>query len=159
MAPYFIWIMIVIMMPLFDIFYTFHFVMTRKERHVCGYFYFIIFFFTAEVKPPMSGPPPGDFDEAPSRPQDPSNSGGPSDLPPKPAWYDPQHMGPWNPSQPVKKKKPPPSTVSTLEPIKWVRSSRQPHPPSPHLSLSASFRPQPAAASVSALEQPRGDVE
>ncbi|TMS20674.1 hypothetical protein E3U43_007167 [Larimichthys crocea] len=54
-----------------------------------------------DVKPPMSGPPPGEFDGASSRPQDPSNPSGPSDIPSnKPAWYDPQHMGPWNPNQP-----------------------------------------------------------
>lgn len=56
-----------------------------------------------DIKPSMSGPPPGDFDGAPSRPQDSSNASGPSDLPSnKPAWYDSQHMGPWNPNQPVK---------------------------------------------------------
>uniref|UniRef100_A0A4W6BXN3 Calcium homeostasis endoplasmic reticulum protein n=1 Tax=Lates calcarifer TaxID=8187 RepID=A0A4W6BXN3_LATCA len=54
-----------------------------------------------DAKPAMSGPPPGDFDGTPSRPQDPSNPSGPSDIPSnKPAWYDPQHMGPWNPNQP-----------------------------------------------------------
>ncbi|XP_044216736.1 calcium homeostasis endoplasmic reticulum protein isoform X2 [Thunnus albacares] len=54
-----------------------------------------------DVKPPMPGPPPGEFDGASSRPQDPSNPSGPSDIPSnKPAWYDPQHMGPWNPNQP-----------------------------------------------------------
>ncbi|XP_033477775.1 calcium homeostasis endoplasmic reticulum protein isoform X3 [Epinephelus lanceolatus] len=54
-----------------------------------------------DVKPPISGPPPGEFDGASSRPQDPSNPSGPSDIPSnKPAWYDPQHMGPWNPNQP-----------------------------------------------------------
>lgn len=56
-----------------------------------------------ESKPPMVGPPSGEFDGASSRPQDPSNPSAPSDIPPnKPAWYDPQHMGPWNPNQPVK---------------------------------------------------------
>jgi len=56
-----------------------------------------------DVKPPMSGPPPGDFDGAASRPQDSNNSSGPSDIPSnKPGWYDPQHVGPWNPNQPVK---------------------------------------------------------
>uniref|UniRef100_A0A665THR8 Calcium homeostasis endoplasmic reticulum protein n=1 Tax=Echeneis naucrates TaxID=173247 RepID=A0A665THR8_ECHNA len=50
---------------------------------------------------PLSGPPPGEFEGASSRPQDPSNPSGPSDIPSnKPAWYDPQHMGPWNPNQP-----------------------------------------------------------
>uniref|UniRef100_A0A8C4DJV9 Calcium homeostasis endoplasmic reticulum protein n=1 Tax=Dicentrarchus labrax TaxID=13489 RepID=A0A8C4DJV9_DICLA len=54
-----------------------------------------------DVKPPMSGPPPGEFDAASSRPQDPSNPSGPSDISSnKPAWYDPQHIGPWNPNQP-----------------------------------------------------------
>ena len=53
-------------------------------------------------KPPTSGPPPGEFEGGSSRPQEPSNPSGPSDIPPnKPAWYDPQHMGPWNPNQPV----------------------------------------------------------
>lgn len=56
-----------------------------------------------DVKPPMTGPPPGEFEGASSRPQDPSNPSGPSDISSnKPAWFDPQHMGPWNPSQPVK---------------------------------------------------------
>uniref|UniRef100_A0A669DT88 Calcium homeostasis endoplasmic reticulum protein n=1 Tax=Oreochromis niloticus TaxID=8128 RepID=A0A669DT88_ORENI len=55
----------------------------------------------ADVKLPMSGPPPGEFDGSSSRPPDPSNPSGPSDIPPtKPAWYDPQHMSPWNPNQP-----------------------------------------------------------
>lgn len=50
----------------------------------------------------MSAPPPGEFEGAPSRPQDPSNPSGPSEMSSnKPAWYDPQHMGPWNPNQPV----------------------------------------------------------
>ncbi|XP_033937438.1 calcium homeostasis endoplasmic reticulum protein isoform X2 [Pseudochaenichthys georgianus] len=54
-----------------------------------------------DVKPPISGPPQGDFDGAPSRPQDPSNPSGPSDISSnKAGWYDPQHMGPWNPNQP-----------------------------------------------------------
>ncbi|XP_078115620.1 calcium homeostasis endoplasmic reticulum protein isoform X4 [Sander vitreus] len=54
-----------------------------------------------DVKPPMSGPPPGEFDGPSSRPQDPSNPSGPSDIPSnKPGWYDPQHIGPWNPNQP-----------------------------------------------------------
>uniref|UniRef100_A0A3Q3W9F6 Uncharacterized protein n=1 Tax=Mola mola TaxID=94237 RepID=A0A3Q3W9F6_MOLML len=52
-------------------------------------------------KPPTSGPPPGEFEGGSSRPQEPSNPSGPSDIPPnKTAWYDPQHMGPWNPNQP-----------------------------------------------------------
>ncbi|XP_077573147.1 calcium homeostasis endoplasmic reticulum protein isoform X3 [Stigmatopora nigra] len=59
---------------------------------------------TGEGKATSSGGPPGDFDDAPSRSQDTSgssgNSGGASDLPPKPAWYDSQRMGPWNPNQP-----------------------------------------------------------
>uniref|UniRef100_A0A3P8QJR3 Calcium homeostasis endoplasmic reticulum protein n=1 Tax=Astatotilapia calliptera TaxID=8154 RepID=A0A3P8QJR3_ASTCA len=55
----------------------------------------------ADVKLPISGPPPGEFDGSSSRPPDPSNPSGPSDIPPtKPAWYDPQHMSPWNPNQP-----------------------------------------------------------
>lgn len=55
------------------------------------------------MKPSMSGPPQAEFDGASSRPQDPSSTSGPSDIPSnKPAWYDPQHMGPWNPNQPVK---------------------------------------------------------
>ncbi|XP_059197010.1 calcium homeostasis endoplasmic reticulum protein isoform X1 [Centropristis striata] len=65
-----------------------------------------------DVEPPMSGPTPGEFDGASSRPQDPSNPGGPSDIPTnKPAWYDPQHMGPWNPNQPppFDPNQPPPS--------------------------------------------------
>uniref|UniRef100_A0AAX7W3E1 Calcium homeostasis endoplasmic reticulum protein n=1 Tax=Astatotilapia calliptera TaxID=8154 RepID=A0AAX7W3E1_ASTCA len=54
-----------------------------------------------DVKLPISGPPPGEFDGSSSRPPDPSNPSGPSDIPPtKPAWYDPQHMSPWNPNQP-----------------------------------------------------------
>ncbi|XP_075997724.1 calcium homeostasis endoplasmic reticulum protein [Genypterus blacodes] len=54
-----------------------------------------------DVKAPMSGPPPGEFDGASSRQQDPSNPSGPSDIPPtKPTWYNPQHIGPWNPNQP-----------------------------------------------------------
>ncbi|XP_029004143.1 calcium homeostasis endoplasmic reticulum protein isoform X2 [Betta splendens] len=54
-----------------------------------------------DVKTPMSAPPPGEFEGASSRPQDPSNPSGPSDISSnKPAWYDPQHMGPWNPNQP-----------------------------------------------------------
>ncbi|XP_058494826.1 calcium homeostasis endoplasmic reticulum protein isoform X1 [Solea solea] len=54
-----------------------------------------------DVKPAMSGPPSGEFDGASSRPQEPGNTSGPSDIPPnKPAWYDPQHMGQWNPNQP-----------------------------------------------------------
>lgn len=58
---------------------------------------------TGDIKPPMSGPPPGDFDGSLSRPQDPGNSSGPSDIPPnKSAWYDHQQVGPWNPNQPVK---------------------------------------------------------
>uniref|UniRef100_A0A671UX52 Calcium homeostasis endoplasmic reticulum protein n=1 Tax=Sparus aurata TaxID=8175 RepID=A0A671UX52_SPAAU len=53
-----------------------------------------------DLKPPMSGPP-GEFEGASSRPQDSSNPSGPSDIPSsKPAWYDPQHMGPWTPNQP-----------------------------------------------------------
>lgn len=53
----------------------------------------------------MSGLPPGDFDGASSRPQDTTNPSGPSDIPSnKPGWYDPQHMGPWNPNQPVRNK-------------------------------------------------------
>uniref|UniRef100_A0A665SYZ8 Calcium homeostasis endoplasmic reticulum protein n=1 Tax=Echeneis naucrates TaxID=173247 RepID=A0A665SYZ8_ECHNA len=56
---------------------------------------------SGDVKPAMPGPPPGEFEGASSRPQDPSNPSGPSDIPSnKPAWYDPQHMGPWNPNQP-----------------------------------------------------------
>uniref|UniRef100_A0A3Q3N9K5 Calcium homeostasis endoplasmic reticulum protein n=1 Tax=Mastacembelus armatus TaxID=205130 RepID=A0A3Q3N9K5_9TELE len=56
---------------------------------------------TGDVKPPMSGPPSGEFDGASSRTQEPSNPSGPSDISSsKPAWYDPQHMGPWNPTQP-----------------------------------------------------------
>ncbi|XP_077462548.1 calcium homeostasis endoplasmic reticulum protein isoform X1 [Stigmatopora argus] len=58
---------------------------------------------TGEAKTPASSGPPGDFDEAPSRGQDSGssgNSGGASELPPKPAWYDSQRMGPWNPNQP-----------------------------------------------------------
>uniref|UniRef100_A0AAQ5XBX7 Calcium homeostasis endoplasmic reticulum protein n=1 Tax=Amphiprion ocellaris TaxID=80972 RepID=A0AAQ5XBX7_AMPOC len=55
----------------------------------------------SDVKPPMSGPPPGEFDGASARPQDPSNPSGAPDIPSnKPGWYDPQHMGPWNPNQP-----------------------------------------------------------
>ncbi|XP_037837035.1 calcium homeostasis endoplasmic reticulum protein isoform X2 [Kryptolebias marmoratus] len=54
-----------------------------------------------DVKPPMSGPPPGDFDGSAARPQDSKNSSGQSDIPTnKPAWFDPQHVGPWNPNQP-----------------------------------------------------------
>ncbi|XP_031696415.1 calcium homeostasis endoplasmic reticulum protein, partial [Anarrhichthys ocellatus] len=54
-----------------------------------------------DVKPTMSVLPPGEFDGAPSRPQDPSNPSGPSDITSnKPAWYDTQHVGPWNPNQP-----------------------------------------------------------
>eukprot|EP00064_Thunnus_orientalis_P014462 superscaffoldBa00002509_g14507 len=34
-----------------------------------------------DVKPPMPGPPPGEFDGPSSRPQDPSNPSGPSDIP------------------------------------------------------------------------------
>ncbi|KAM6962762.1 calcium homeostasis endoplasmic reticulum protein [Aplochiton taeniatus] len=51
----------------------------------------------ADVKP-MSGPPPGDYDGAPSRQQEPNNPGGPPD---KPGWFEPQqHMSGWNPNQP-----------------------------------------------------------
>lgn len=58
---------------------------------------------TGDLKPPISGPPPGEFEGASSRPQDSSNPSGPSDIPSsKPAWYDPQHIGPWTPNQPVK---------------------------------------------------------
>ncbi|XP_031431002.1 calcium homeostasis endoplasmic reticulum protein isoform X2 [Clupea harengus] len=55
-----------------------------------------------EGKPPMAGPPPGDYDGTPSRPPDSSNSSGPSDIPSsKPGWFDPQHNMPsWNPQQP-----------------------------------------------------------
>lgn len=56
-----------------------------------------------DIKASLSGPPPGDFEGAPSRAQDAGNASGPSDLPSgKPAWYDSQHMGPWNPNQPVR---------------------------------------------------------
>lgn len=58
---------------------------------------------TGDIKPPMTGPPPGEFDGSLSRPQDPSNPSGPSDIPPsKPAWFEHQPVGPWNPNQPVK---------------------------------------------------------
>ncbi|XP_054880117.1 calcium homeostasis endoplasmic reticulum protein [Poeciliopsis prolifica] len=54
-----------------------------------------------DVKPPVIGPPPGEFDGAPPRSQDAKNSSGPSDMPPnKPTWFEPQHVGPWNPNQP-----------------------------------------------------------
>ncbi|TNN61733.1 Calcium homeostasis endoplasmic reticulum protein [Liparis tanakae] len=54
-----------------------------------------------DVKPTMSVLLPGEFDGASSRPQDPSNPSGPSDITSnKPAWYDTQHLGPWNPNQP-----------------------------------------------------------
>lgn len=57
---------------------------------------------TGDMKPPMPGPPPGDFDGSLPRPQDPNNPSGPSDIPPsKPAWFDHQQVGPWNPNQPV----------------------------------------------------------
>lgn len=56
-----------------------------------------------DMKPPMPGPPPGDFDGGLPRPQDPGNPSGPSEIPPgKPAWFDHQQVGPWNPNQPVK---------------------------------------------------------
>lgn len=72
-------------------------------QYVCAAMCWCNVLCTGDSKPPMSGPPPGEFDGASSRPQDPSNPSGPSDIPPnKPAWYDPQHMGPWNPNQPVK---------------------------------------------------------
>uniref|UniRef100_H3C7T8 Calcium homeostasis endoplasmic reticulum protein n=1 Tax=Tetraodon nigroviridis TaxID=99883 RepID=H3C7T8_TETNG len=57
---------------------------------------------TGDMKPPMAGPPPGDFDGGLPRPQDPSNPSGPSDIPPgKPAWFDHQQgaAGP-QPQQP-----------------------------------------------------------
>uniref|UniRef100_A0A665SYY4 Calcium homeostasis endoplasmic reticulum protein n=1 Tax=Echeneis naucrates TaxID=173247 RepID=A0A665SYY4_ECHNA len=61
----------------------------------------VFVWYVGDVKPAMPGPPPGEFEGASSRPQDPSNPSGPSDIPSnKPAWYDPQHMGPWNPNQP-----------------------------------------------------------
>ncbi|XP_047231691.1 calcium homeostasis endoplasmic reticulum protein isoform X2 [Girardinichthys multiradiatus] len=54
-----------------------------------------------DVKPPVIGPPSVDFDGAAPRSQDPKNSSGPSDIPTnKPAWFEPQHVGPWNPNQP-----------------------------------------------------------
>uniref|UniRef100_A0A8C3G7L9 Calcium homeostasis endoplasmic reticulum protein n=1 Tax=Cyclopterus lumpus TaxID=8103 RepID=A0A8C3G7L9_CYCLU len=55
-----------------------------------------------DVKPTMSVLLPGEFDGSSSRPQDPSNPSGPSDITSnKPAWYDTQqHLGPWNPNQP-----------------------------------------------------------
>uniref|UniRef100_A0A8C9WXI7 Calcium homeostasis endoplasmic reticulum protein n=1 Tax=Sander lucioperca TaxID=283035 RepID=A0A8C9WXI7_SANLU len=67
----------------------------------CNGFVCVCVLCAGDVKPPMSGPPPGEFDGASSRPQDPSNPSGPSDIPSsKPGWYDPQHIGPWNPNQP-----------------------------------------------------------
>ncbi|KAM3876209.1 calcium homeostasis endoplasmic reticulum protein [Diretmus argenteus] len=54
-----------------------------------------------DMKGSMPGPPPGEFEGASSRQQDPSNPSGPPDIPStKPAWYDSQPMGPWNPNQP-----------------------------------------------------------
>uniref|UniRef100_A0AAY4DDH8 Calcium homeostasis endoplasmic reticulum protein n=1 Tax=Denticeps clupeoides TaxID=299321 RepID=A0AAY4DDH8_9TELE len=60
-----------------------------------------------EAKPPMTGPPPGDYDGGPARPSDSlapsSNPSGSTDLPPpKPNWFEPpQHNMPaWNPQQP-----------------------------------------------------------
>uniref|UniRef100_A0A3Q2GAL8 Calcium homeostasis endoplasmic reticulum protein n=1 Tax=Cyprinodon variegatus TaxID=28743 RepID=A0A3Q2GAL8_CYPVA len=53
-----------------------------------------------EVKPPVIGPPSADFEVAP-RSQDSKNASGPSDIPAnKPAWFESQHVGPWNPNQP-----------------------------------------------------------
>lgn len=55
----------------------------------------------ADIKPVMPNPSPREFDTAPPRTQEPPISSGPADLSlNKPAWYDPQHMGPWNPNQP-----------------------------------------------------------
>ncbi|XP_037554063.1 calcium homeostasis endoplasmic reticulum protein isoform X2 [Nematolebias whitei] len=64
-----------------------------------------------EGKPPVTGPTSGDFDGSAARPQDPKNPSGPSEIPTnKPAWFEPQHVGPWNPNQPppFDPKQPPP---------------------------------------------------
>uniref|UniRef100_A0AAR2LD03 Calcium homeostasis endoplasmic reticulum protein n=1 Tax=Pygocentrus nattereri TaxID=42514 RepID=A0AAR2LD03_PYGNA len=54
----------------------------------------------SEVKPPMAGPPPGDYDGAQTRPLD-SNPSNPDIQSTKPGWFEPQHsMPPWNPQQP-----------------------------------------------------------
>lgn len=57
---------------------------------------------SADVKPPMTGPPPGDYDGSQTRQPD-SNPSASSDIPSsKPGWFDPQHgMPSWNPQQPV----------------------------------------------------------
>ncbi|XP_062868861.1 calcium homeostasis endoplasmic reticulum protein isoform X2 [Trichomycterus rosablanca] len=54
----------------------------------------------ADAKPPMTGPPPGDYDGPQSRPD--SNPSAMSDVPPgKPGWFDGQHGMPgWNPQHP-----------------------------------------------------------
>ncbi|KAF7703049.1 calcium homeostasis endoplasmic reticulum protein isoform X1 [Silurus meridionalis] len=51
-----------------------------------------------DVKPPMAGPPPGDYDGS----QTDSNPSASSDISSsKPGWFDPQHgMPSWNPQQP-----------------------------------------------------------
>ncbi|RXN10314.1 calcium homeostasis endoplasmic reticulum isoform X1 [Labeo rohita] len=55
----------------------------------------------ADLKPPLAGPPPSDYEGAQSRPSD-SNPAASSDIPSsKPGWFDPQHNMPsWNPQQP-----------------------------------------------------------
>lgn len=57
---------------------------------------------SADVKPPMTAPPPGDYDGSQTRQPD-SNPPASSDIPSsKPGWFDPQHgMPSWNPPQPV----------------------------------------------------------
>ncbi|CAN9500862.1 unnamed protein product [Ophioblennius macclurei] len=54
-----------------------------------------------EPERPTSAPPASDVKPPLSEFEGPKDTGVPSDMPPnKPAWFDPQHMGPWNPSQP-----------------------------------------------------------
>lgn len=63
----------------------------------------IAVFVVGDIKASLAGPPPVEFEGAPPRPQDASSNSGPSDLPSgKSAWYDSQHIGPWNPNQPVR---------------------------------------------------------
>ncbi len=60
---------------------------------------------SADLKPPLAGPPPGDYEGAQSRPSD-SNPAASSDMPSsKQGWFDPQHNMPaWTPQQPVSEK-------------------------------------------------------
>uniref|UniRef100_A0A3Q2T352 Calcium homeostasis endoplasmic reticulum protein n=1 Tax=Fundulus heteroclitus TaxID=8078 RepID=A0A3Q2T352_FUNHE len=56
---------------------------------------------SGDVKPPVIGPPSVDFDGSAPRSLDSKNSSGPPDIPTnKPGWFEPQHVGPWNPNQP-----------------------------------------------------------